>query len=406
VTGEGRLFTPRFFLMCGYTFTVFLSLFQLIPTAPFHLRDLGGGSLASGLFLGFLTFASAWSAPFTGALADRIGRRRTLIVSSLCLAGFTTAYAFIRDYRLLLALVLVHGIVWSSLLSASAAYLTGVLPPSRRGEGIAYWGLANVLAAAIAPSVGFWVFSYGWTWLCTGTTLLNLTMAAIAWRMVDDRLEQPVSGAHGHGAIEWRVVRLSVPLFLYSYGYGTVSSFSAVYADALGIRPKTIYLTTLAVVTLMTRPLLGRFGDRIGYRRVFLPSLGVMAAGMAVLPLATTRGGLMGAAALFAAGFGTAYPAFAAWVMQDVSEARRAAAFGGILAAFDTGIGSGSTMTGWLIGRAGFGVAFGVAAALSAASLPVFLLVEKRFGHRPVPPHPPDVEPPGDPFFTPAALEE
>ena len=157
-----RLFTPRFFWMCAFTFTVFLSLFQLIPTAPFHVRDLGGGSLATGLFLGFLTFASAWSGPFTGAFADRNGRRRTLIVASLGLAGFTALYSIIHNYRLLLVLVLLHGIVWSALLSASAAYLTGVLPPARRGEGIAYWGLSSVLAAAIAPTVGFWLYSHGW----------------------------------------------------------------------------------------------------------------------------------------------------------------------------------------------------------------------------------------------------
>ena len=150
-----RLFTPRFFLMCAFTFTVFLSVFQLIPTAPFHVRDLGGGPLASGLFLGFLTFASAWSAPFTGAFADRHGRRRTLIFASLGLAAFTATYAFIDSYPLLLALVLLHGIVWSSLLSASAAYLTGVLPPTRRSEGIAFWGLSSVLAVVVAPTVGF-----------------------------------------------------------------------------------------------------------------------------------------------------------------------------------------------------------------------------------------------------------
>ena len=166
-----QLFTPRFFLMSTFTFTVFLSVFQLIPTAPFHLHDLGGGALASGLFLGFLTFASAWSGPFTGAFADRFGRRRTLVTASLGLAGFTAAYAVITDYRLLLALVLIHGIVWSSLLVASAAYLTSILPPARRGEGIAYWGLASVLAVAMAPSIGFWVYSHGWIWLCAGTTV-------------------------------------------------------------------------------------------------------------------------------------------------------------------------------------------------------------------------------------------
>ena len=78
MTGNDRLFTRRFFVMCGFTFTVFLSLFQLLPTAPFRILDLGGSTVAAGLFLGLLTYASALSAPFTGALADRFGRRRML----------------------------------------------------------------------------------------------------------------------------------------------------------------------------------------------------------------------------------------------------------------------------------------------------------------------------------------
>src|SRR5215831_19869007 len=90
-----RLFSPRFFVMCGFTFTVFLSAFQLLPTAPFRILELGGSTFASGLFLGLLTYASATSAPLTGAIADRIGRRRTLLVSSgailLCAIGYGTA---------------------------------------------------------------------------------------------------------------------------------------------------------------------------------------------------------------------------------------------------------------------------------------------------------------------------
>jgi MFS family permease len=71
-----RLFTPRFFIMCAYTFTVFVSVFQLLPTAPYHVLDLGGSTTAAGLFLGFLTYSSAISAPFTGSIGDRIGQRR------------------------------------------------------------------------------------------------------------------------------------------------------------------------------------------------------------------------------------------------------------------------------------------------------------------------------------------
>ena len=64
--------------------------------------------------------------------------------------------------------------------------------------------------------------------------------------------------------------------------------------------------------------------------------------------------------------------------MRDVSATRRGAAFGAILAAFDTGIGTGSTTVGWLIQRFGFPTAFGVAAALSAISLPYFVVADRR----------------------------
>ena len=82
-----RLFTSGFFVMCGFTFTVFLSAFQLLPTAPFHILDLGGSTFASGLFLGFLTYSSAFSAPLTGAFVDRAGQRRVLLISSLALVA-------------------------------------------------------------------------------------------------------------------------------------------------------------------------------------------------------------------------------------------------------------------------------------------------------------------------------
>ena len=63
--------------------------------------------------------------------------------------------------------------------------------------------------------------------------------------------------------------------------------------------------------------------------------------------------------------------------------ARRGAAFGGILAAFDTGVGTGSIGVGAMASGIGFGGAFGVAAGLSAFSIPYFVWAEKRFLLRP-----------------------
>jgi MFS family permease len=375
-----RLFTPRFFVMCGFSFTVFLSAFQLFPTAPFHILDLGGTTFSSGLFLGFLTYSSAFSAPLTGAYADRVGSRRVLIGSSLALAVFSLLYAVITDVRVMLALVLVHGVFWSGLLSASAAYMTNLLPERRRAEGIGYWGLSTLAGVAVAPAVGFWMYNRGWLWLCVSSAVLNLVMTAIATQLHDDGATPKLQEAGTtRGVLEWRVLIISVTLALYSFGYGGITSFTAMYADANGVVPKGIYLTTLAIVILLTRPVLGRLGDRLGYTRVFVPCLVLITVGLGVLALGGTRNLQLLSAVIFGVGFGTAYPTYVGYVMKGVSSARRGAAFGAILAAFDTGIGTGSTAMGWIIGRYGFATAFGVAAALAALALPYFLFVDRKY---------------------------
>jgi len=382
--GGDRLFTPRFLVMCGFSFTVFFSVFELIPTTPFRIRDLGAGTAASGLFVGCLTFSSAFSAPFTGAIADRIGRKRTLLVASTVIGVLTLGYAITSTYLVMLAIVIVHGVFWSALLSASAAHLTTLVPAGRRAEGLAYWGLSSVVATATAPPLAFWLMQRGgWTWVCLSCCMLNVLMAAIALTLREPAIgRRPLSSRTG--VLEWRVLALAVTLFLYTFGYGAITTFSAVYADAIGVAPKSIYLTTLGAVMLLTRPFSGRLADRLGYKVVLVPSLALIAIGLVMLTLADSSATLMISASFFGLGFGTAYPVFVAYVMRDITEARRGAAFGAVLAAFDSGIGAGSIAVGWLIQRFGFSTAFGAAAALSILALPYFVLVDRRLPAREV----------------------
>lgn len=372
--------------MCAYTFTVFVSLFQLLPAAPYHVLALGGTTFAGGLFLGFLTYSSALSAPFTGQLADRLGHRRVLIVVSLVLAAFSTTYALLDNYKVLLALVFLHGLFWSGLLSASGAYITSIIPESRRAEGIGYWGLASVIAIAVAPPLGFWVFSFGWTALCLEIASLNLLMAFIAWRLPDDRAHPPTHPSTHPPTqsptrslrVEWPVLILSVTMALIAFGYGGLTSFSALFTDELQVSPRSLFLTSMAVAMLVGRVTVGRVLDRIGHRKVLLFCLPLTATGMALFAMAQGPVTLVIAALAFGAGFGLQYPAYTAYIMGRIPAWRRGAAFGAMLAAFDMGVGSGSTGLGWLIHQFGFRPAFGIAAALAFLAVPYFLFVEKR----------------------------
>jgi MFS family permease len=270
--------------------------------------------------------------------------------------------------------------------------MTEVIPESRRAEGIGYWGMATMLATAISPGLGLLMYQRGWAWLCLGTALMNVVMAAIAWRLPPDtsvaaRLSR--DRLVGSGLVEWRVVAVTIALFLCSFGYGGIMSFVAVRSDELGIAPRSIFFTAFALTVLVSRLFSGRIADRVGYRRFLLPCLALVTVGLVLTASARTRSQLVLAAAVFGLGFGSQYPAFVGHVMQFVDPARRGAAFGGILAAFDTGVGTGSIGVGAMASHIGFGPAFGVAAGLSAFSIPYFVWAEKRFLVRGAPGGPP-----------------
>jgi predicted MFS family arabinose efflux permease len=77
-------------------------------------------------------------------------------------------------------------------------------------------------------------------------------------------------------------------------------------------------------------------------------------------------------------GFGSAFPVYTAHIMKHVASTRRGAAFGSMLAAFDTGIGTGSMTLGYIIEHNGFRAAWALAAVIAALALPYFLTVEPR----------------------------
>ena len=377
---DDRLFTPQFFLMCLFTFTVFLSAFQLFPTAPFRIIDLGGTTFTAGLFLGFLTYASALSAPFTGALADRWGRRKMLLIGSGALVVFAVGYAVSPNYQIPLVIVIFHGFFWSGLLSASSAYISDIIPAHRRAEGIGYWGMSSILSIAVAPSLGLWLYQFGWLWLCASIAAMSVLMFAVAYLLPETSPPQEHPGPlpRLRDLIEWKVLTLSIALFLYAVGHGGATAFSAVFAHSLGIEPTGLFFTVNAIMILVTRPFSGRLADRFGVRKVLIPCLFLIFVGLVMLALSTSKTVFILAAAVYGLGIGNIFPVFSAYIIERVPAHRRGAAFGSVLAAFDTGIGTGSIVTGLLIGQYGFSIAFLSTALLAGVAIPYFMVVEKR----------------------------
>lgn len=376
-----RLLTPRFLSLWLFAFFAFFSAFQLLPAIPFRIMQLGGTKATAGSFLTVYTYASALAAPLMGSIADHIGRRRMLILASGLFIVFSLAYGVITWLPLLLVVGVVHGTLWSAILSSSSAIMADVIPAARRTQGLALWGLAGNTAVATAPAVGLWVFKFGWLTLCVELAVLSLVMALWATRIKTEEAHAPTEPLALRELWDWRVIRAALAFGVISFGHGGITTYVAIFSLERGIHPVSLYFTVFAVTIILVRLFTAHLGDRFGPKVVIYPAFAFIPISFAILSMATTRWQLVASAILYGIAFGVSYPAFANFIVTNTDPTRRARTFGSILLAFDAGIGTGSLVVGAIGEWRGLGTAFACAAALSCLAIPIFVAASKSLTH-------------------------
>ncbi len=152
---------------------------------------------ASGSTVGIMTYASGWmqesrgfsleemgalyggfgivillTQPIAGRIADRFGKRRATVISSLLIAGMTFALPMAGNTGLVL-LVFGFGSVSVARLSAFAALRTGMVPGSRRAAFLAFSNTLSQMGIAAGAGVGGLLYPLGFP-------TVSVAMAAFA----------------------------------------------------------------------------------------------------------------------------------------------------------------------------------------------------------------------------------
>jgi predicted MFS family arabinose efflux permease len=376
---QERLFTPRFLALWTFQFLTFFSVFQLLPVIPLRIIDLGGSKAQAGLFLTAYTIASAFAAPLMGTIADHAGRRRMLILASLLFIVFSLLYSIVPWLPVVLLIGVVHGTLWSAILSAAGAIMTDFIPATRRTEGLAYWGLAPTAAIALAPAVGLSVYRFGWTVLCVELAMISAFTAVWALlRLPPDAKREGRTMPAMKSWWDWKIVATTLSLAMIAVGHGGVTSYVTIFAGERGIQPQSIFFTVFALSTIFVRIFFSRIADRVSTRAFLYPAFALMPIAFALLAHSRARTEMIVAGILYGAGMGASFPAFMTFVVTHSNPENRARTFGSVIWAFDTGIGVGSAATGVIGERWGLGTAFYMAALLSCLCIPIFAVTSRR----------------------------
>ena len=152
LTGDGRLlFLTRFARLFAYG--------SLSVILVFYLIGLGLTEIQSGLVLTLTLAGDVVVSLYLTTRADRIGRRRMLIVGSILMAAAGLAFAFTRNlFFLILAgtigVISPSGHEVGPFLSIEQAALSHIVPATARTEVFAWYTLAGSLATALGALFG------------------------------------------------------------------------------------------------------------------------------------------------------------------------------------------------------------------------------------------------------------
>ncbi len=352
-----RPYTLGFWLMCLSSFLFFLSFNLLLPELPDHLSRLGGGEY-KGYIIALFTLTAAISRPYSGKLADTVGRIPVMVFGSLVcfLCGFFYPWALTVSGFLLLRLL--HGFSTGFKPTGTAAYIADIVPVERRGEAMGLLGVTGALGLASGPALGSWIthaFSLNTMFYCSSAVaLLSLLVQGSLTETLPkaqrQRFRLGLLRLRWNEILDRRVLSPAVVTGLCLFPYGAVLTVVPDQSRLLGLDGPTkgLFYVFLTVASLSIRLVAGKVSDVHGRVPVLRWSSLILAAGLALLVWSPTAAWFLAAATVFGIGAGLNSPALYAWTIDLSHPEFRGKAVATMYIALEIGIGLGALLAGWI----------------------------------------------------------
>jgi len=383
VSGE-RLYRPAFWLACAIHFTGAMSV-SMFLLFPLFVRALGGDELAIGGLLGLGMGASVVARPVVGVVLDRLGRRRVLLIAGALNGLLYLPFLAVRAVGPALAvLAAVHLVVAGALFAAYFTYAADLVPPSRRVEGIAVFGIFGMAPNGLGPALGeVLIARTGWGaffLVAAGFAVVSTLLSAFALEVArhPPRSQPAPASDLSRILLHGGLGRVMIATVLFGAGINAAFFFVAPYTRDVGLARAAPFFAAYATTTIVLRFFGRRLPDRLGAHPIAIPSFAVFAAGLAALTLVPLPGILVAAGVACGAGHGSLFP-----VLNGLAVTRTPARFHGTVvslytAALDGGGVIGTPLCGAIAHVAGYRVMFASMAVTSLAGLGLVRLDGRR----------------------------
>jgi len=371
-------YDASFRLLCLIGFLAFLS-YDLIrsPLLPLFAERLGAQPEGIGLIVGVSTITGILLKLPAGSLSDLLGRRRLLIIGLSVFALAPYFYFGIRQFWQLVLLRAFHGL-GTALFAPVAMAVVVDLFQEGRGEALSWYSSFTQAGRLSGRMIGGYLliwFGFQQTFaVCAVIGIVIIVLFPIL-KLPGDRSKTaeprlPVSERHESLAAllqglrevgrDRRVLVTSGMEAILMTASGALMAFLPLYGIKVGLHAGEVGLLfgMMGIASILAKPVMGRFSDRVGRRPLIITGQIICAAVMILLPWTDGFEGLLLLSAFFGFGEAVIGSSTSAMVADLCKEKSLGSAMGVFGTVMDIGHAGGPVLTGFLIGFFGYTGAF------------------------------------------------
>ncbi|MEH7076944.1 MFS transporter [Neobacillus drentensis] len=383
-----KLWTKEFISSAIVNFLTFTTFYYLLVTLPIYaLQELNSNESEVGLLVTFFLIAAIITRPLAGKWIERIGKYPVFLTAFVIVFVSSFLYFTAQSISTLLIIRSLHGIGFGMATTATGAIVADLIPESRKGEGMGYYGLTLNLGMVAGPFLGLTIMHLGGTnllffinALLDFFALIFVLFVRIPKEIVPGEVKHIESKKGIKSFFEVSAIPVSLIAGFFALAYSGVISFVSVYAKGINLDEAASYFFVVyASVLLISRPFTGKWYDQYGANKIIYPSILLFAAGTYFLSLSPSLPVFLLSGALIGLGWGTIFPSLQTIAIEIAPADKRALATATYLSTFDFGFGIGSFLFGLATVKVGFSSLYFYSTFFVLAGIGVYYLLQGKF---------------------------
>lgn len=353
------------------------------PVLPLFADYLGASKQYIGVISAVSTIPGILISMPAGMLSDAYGRKRMLQIALFIFASAPFLYLLVTELWMLAAIRFYHGFA-TAIFGPVALAAVAEQYTRDRGARLGLYSSCTMVGRMIAPAAGGFLLTVGSFSSVYIACAAGGTIACVLSFVLKDsepvtsqrpRITEPLKSIVKNS----KIMTTNMVEACQYFAFGGFETFLPLYARSVGVTTAHIGLifSIQLVVTLATKPTMGKLSDAVGRTPVIVFGLVLGAGSLLVIPYVHTF--LLLTAAV--AGFGLALASVTAStsaLVSDLCKGSYGSALGVLSMIMDVGHASGPVVTGVFIALFSYRAAFSVLAVLLLAAGLIFSVVVVR----------------------------